>query len=363
MFACNGRGSFSQLLFTESVTTVVPNVMITTRQQELIGPLLKGVSRSFYLTLRVLPGAIRPQISLAYLLARATDTIADTGVVPRERRVELLRQMRNGQIEAVRELAAHQALPCERQLLERLDDCRALLTSFPADDQQRIRQLWQTITEGQIFDLERFRGELTALSDDTELDRYTYLVAGCVGEFWTRMCTAHFRQWNPASNEQLGVRFGKGLQLVNILRDLPRDLRNGRCYLPVPSPQRLLEAANFPEIRPLYQRWLDAAMEHLHAGWQYTMAIPTSLWRLRLACTWPIWIGLETIALLRQANPLDPNQHVMVPQPVVNRMLARTVLTCWHRTALEKRYHQLRQKAERTYSDMPPSTSRSVPVM
>jgi len=29
-----------------------------------------------------------------------------------------------------------------------------------------------------------------------------------------------------------GVRFGKGLQLVNILRDLPRDLRQGRCYLP-----------------------------------------------------------------------------------------------------------------------------------
>jgi farnesyl-diphosphate farnesyltransferase len=44
--------------------------------------LLKATSRSFYLTLRVLPAAVRPQISLAYLLARTTDTIADTEIVP-----------------------------------------------------------------------------------------------------------------------------------------------------------------------------------------------------------------------------------------------------------------------------------------
>ena len=33
----------------------------------------KQTSRSFYLTLRVLPRAVRPQIDLAYLLARTTD--------------------------------------------------------------------------------------------------------------------------------------------------------------------------------------------------------------------------------------------------------------------------------------------------
>ena len=49
--------------------------------QKVLNGLLQGVSRSFYLTLRVLPGSIRPQIGLAYLLARTTDTIADTGWV------------------------------------------------------------------------------------------------------------------------------------------------------------------------------------------------------------------------------------------------------------------------------------------
>ena len=56
--------------------------------------LLREVSRSFYLSLRVLPAEVRPQISLAYLLARASDTVADTGIVARERRLELLRRMR-----------------------------------------------------------------------------------------------------------------------------------------------------------------------------------------------------------------------------------------------------------------------------
>jgi len=321
----------------------------TANQQELIGPLLKEVSRSFYLTLRVLPKEIRPQISLAYLLARATDTIADTKVVAPARRLELLRQMQAGEIKAIAELAAHQALPSERMLLQRLDDCCAMLKSFPDADQKRIGDLWRTIVSGQVFDLERFPGEtekeLAALSDDAELDRYTYLVAGCVGEFWTRMCAAHLPAWTPSSSEELGIRFGKGLQLVNILRDLPRDLRIGRCYLPVKEPRALLEASSFDAIRPQYHRWLDTTVAHLDAGWQYTMAIPSKLWRLRLACTWPIWIGLETVALLRQANPLEADKRVMVPQGVVNRMLARTVLTCRCAKSLDKRYRQLRIKA------------------
>src|SRR5438045_9068521 len=45
---------------------------------ELGGPLLKSVSRSFYLSIRILPRDLQAPIGLAYLLARASDTIADT---------------------------------------------------------------------------------------------------------------------------------------------------------------------------------------------------------------------------------------------------------------------------------------------
>src|SRR6267142_1775856 len=103
----------------------------------------------------------------------------------------------------------------------------------------RVRAVLSTITSGMIFDLTRFPGEdaasLSALETLDELDHYTYLVAGCVGEFWTALHIAHrprLWRWDPVAMAARGVRFGKALQMTNVLRDIPRDLAHGRCYLP-----------------------------------------------------------------------------------------------------------------------------------
>ena len=56
--------------------------------------ILKNVSRSFYLSLRVLPGSVRKQVSLAYLFCRVADTIADTSIFPRCQRLQILRVFR-----------------------------------------------------------------------------------------------------------------------------------------------------------------------------------------------------------------------------------------------------------------------------
>jgi farnesyl-diphosphate farnesyltransferase len=328
--------------------------MVTT-QTELIGALLRDVSRSFYLTLRVLPPAIRPQISLAYLLARATDTIADTKAVPRAKRVAALQQLQNlSHVPDLGAIAEQQTSPAEKQLLERLEDCVIALGRFDEADGRRIQELLKIIVSGQIFDLQQFPGEteeeLVALSSDEELDRYTYMVAGCVGEFWTKMCVAHMpalRDWNVDEMCKLGVRFGKGLQLVNVLRDIPKDLRIGRCYLPVKDPRTLLDLENFEAIRALYSRWLDTAEDHLDAGWQYTMKIPRSETRLRLACLWPIWIGLMTIARLRAENPLDPGQRVKVSRGEVYGVMVRSFLVSRSDSALDRQYQKLRADSTR----------------
>jgi farnesyl-diphosphate farnesyltransferase len=311
--------------------------------------LLRGVSRSFYLSLRVLPAEVRPQVSLAYLLARASDTVADTQAVARGRRLELLAAMKGGDFRPVSELAAGQALAAERLLLENLGSCAAALEALPPADRDLVRSLLATIVSGQIEDLERFPAsgpaEVTALADDAALDRYTYLVAGCVGEFWTRMCAAHLPVFQALDQEamlRLGIRLGKGLQLVNILRDLAADLRLGRCYLPVREPGRFLDPGRFPELREDYGRWLDAAAEHLDAGWEYVRRLPPPLWRVRLACVWPIWIGLATLALLRRANPLDPAQRVVVPQWRVNLFLGQSVLCVRSDRLLGLAYRRIR---------------------
>lgn len=326
--------------------------MAELERSQLIGPLLRDVSRSFYLTLRVLPPELRPPISLAYLFARASDTIADTKVVPRDRRRELLVLFRKqfgphasaedlARIRA--DLAPAQSLPAEKRLLERLDECFAMLASQPPDDRQRIAALLDIITRGQEGDLAQFPGEsereLAAFETEQQLEDYTYAVAGCVGEFWTKMCVAHLPalgNWDAPEMVALGVRFGKGLQLTNILRDIPKDLRIGRCYIPR---QRLADAGLRPEdllspdagerFRPLYHRYLDQTLAHLDCGCRYTLAIPPTHWRLRLACAWPILIGLKTIALLRECRDvLDPARRVKVGRGQIYGIIARSLLAC-----------------------------------
>src|SRR5207245_8995081 len=61
---------------------------------DLLGNLLRQVSRSFYLSLAVLPRPLREPIGLAYLLARAADTVADTGLIRRADRLDHLETLR-----------------------------------------------------------------------------------------------------------------------------------------------------------------------------------------------------------------------------------------------------------------------------
>jgi farnesyl-diphosphate farnesyltransferase len=314
--------------------------------EELLGKLLKEVSRSFYLTLRVLPAKIRSPIGLAYLLARTTDTIADTELVALEQRLEALRQLREriqGQSDTPLDfgaLARQQGSRAEGVLLEQCDASLALLRGLPSADRELVREVLATITSGQELDLRRFAGasaaSLVALRTDAELDDYTYRVAGCVGEFWTKMCRAHLFPQAPVDDAFLlanGVRFGKGLQLVNILRDLAADLRQGRCYVPADrlaevrlKPEDLLQPANEPRLRPLYHGYLDSAEAHLSAGWAYTNALPRGCVRVRLGCSWPILIGWETLKLLRAGNALDPEKRIKVSRRGVRRLRLRSVL-------------------------------------
>ncbi len=320
---------------------------------ETLDPLLKQVSRSFYLTLRVLPAPVRAQIGLAYLLARTADTIADTDLLPAPHRLAALQAYRErllGQNQVPVDfdgLAGQQSSPAEAQLLEHAENNLALLQRFPTSDQQLMREVLGTITGGQVLDLMRFGGahatasqaptdRIIALETGPELDDYTYRVAGCVGEFWTKICRARVFPGARLDDRQLiadGIRFGKGLQLVNILRDLPVDLKNGRCYLPL---QRLEEAGLFPGIlfspikdkqfRAVYHEYLDKAEAHLAAGWRYTNSLPYGQFRVRLACAWPVLIGLRTIKKLRGATVVRLQQRIKVSRGEVWLIILSSVL-------------------------------------
>ncbi|MCA9470862.1 MAG: squalene/phytoene synthase family protein [Nitrospirales bacterium] len=318
----------------------------------LLQTVLQRVSRSFYLTLAVLPEAVRSQVGLAYLFARAADTIADTGDLDEQTRVHSLQQLKaqftservhGAEIQYLQaQIVPAQNNPAERQLLEELSRCFTFYERLSNEDQHLIAQLLPTIIEGMEFDLVQFPHHdgltATALPSEKELDDYTYAVAGCVGEFWTKMMCVHLpamARWDVSVMVPIGIRYGKGLQLVNILKDISKDLRIGRCYIPESllsqaglQAQDLFHPDNFTRFRPVLRQLIAKALDHLDHGWQYTMAIPRSEVRLRLACMWPILIGLRTLQQLSVSDKLlDPHVSVKVSRGEVYRMMAATTFT------------------------------------
>ncbi len=322
----------------------------------LLGDVLRRVSRSFHLSLAILPRDLREPIGLAYLLARAADTVADTRLIPRPDRLAhlatLSRAYAGGPDDPAPVAAAalpHQAHAAERELLGRVGEALARVDRLPPSDAKAVREVLATLTRGMIFDLTRFLGDdaagLAALDTVEELDQYTYLVAGCVGPFWTALHVAHrprLAGWDVGEMSALGIRFGKALQMTNVLRDVPGDLRHGRCYLPARElaalglgPADLLEPAGRARARPLLHRLIVIALDHYDAAWRYTLAIPRLEWRMRLAGAWPLLIGLGTLeALSRHPDPLGTATPIKISRAAVRRIVARTLVTVWSDGAL-----------------------------
>ncbi|MGI8438456.1 MAG: phytoene/squalene synthase family protein [Chthoniobacterales bacterium] len=300
----------------------------------LRGALLRDVSRSFYLSLRLLPTTLRDPISLAYLLARATDTIADTAAAPVEIRLErlreLARQIQSGGAQAgAASFASLATDPAERLLLENVPACLTWLQEMPDPDQCDIRKVLARINEGQVLDLQRFGDAetLAALETAADLDRYTYLVAGCVGEFWTRVCFRRLTNFSAETAETMlswGVEYGKGLQLINILRDAGADLGAGRCYLPGEELRSLgLSVDDLgrepARAEPVLRSWRERAEQGIAAGVDYACAIKSA--RVRMATVLPALIGARTLALLRQAGAEVFARRIKIERAEVRQIL------------------------------------------
>ncbi len=360
-------------------------------QRRLLTTLLKTVSRAFYLSLRILPAPIRDPIALAYLLARAADTIADSGPLPPNRRLAHLRLLQSHlsadaltafPSEIAATLARDIPPSAERHLIQSLPDIFALLHTLTPPDHNRVRNVLLTLTRGMQTDLTTFPptesgspNNITALPTERHLHNYTYLIAGCVGEFWTQTLIAHtpaLHHWRPDRMSALGVKFGIALQLTNILRDAPEDLRQGRCYLPQSqltrarlSPQDLLAATNAPtdpfaannapDTRPLLAWATRRALRNYAAATDYILAIPRRCLRLRLAALWPALIGLQTLALIAQRpNWLAASSPAKVPRRSVYAMIALSLLCARSDRALSFWLTRLTRRVERALNSQPP---------
>ncbi len=277
--------------------------------------LLKGVSRSFYLSMRFLPNEMACPIGIAYLLARLSDTLADTVGVNPEQKLEalhLLKERDYSRLMQVYEQSYQSLLTDEREkkLIEQADRIWGYLESLEETLRKEVEAVTDMILEGQKFDVIRFEVEKSPINSAEELLKYCYQVAGCVGEFWTRvgyLTTDNFSSVPQSYLEKKGREFGIGLQLVNILRDLPEDLKYGREYIP--------GNLTLDQIRS--SQWIQKAKNAMAQGLYYSNAMETK--PTRLAVYLPAALGEETLLRLGRSNNGEWLEGIKVGRATVYR--------------------------------------------
>lgn len=298
--------------------------------------LLASVSRSFYLSMQFLPARMKPGVACAYMLARATDTVADASSLSVEKRINMLGGMRlliaNDKVEdkdccldsLKSDFAPNLTHQGEKQLLSRFGECLELMHRLPDDQIVLVRKVLGTIIDGQAWDLEYFQTQARVLTDQA-LDLYTYRVAGCVGEFWTDMgflCYGDtFAIRNRSEMREMGILYGQGLQLVNILRDRGEDEQNGRFYLPD------------VEGRDAIGYWMQKAQFNLHQGVRYAGALRGI--KLRFTTILPAWLGIKTLALVSMAAPQEGQPKPKITRKEVRKTMFKALAFAFGRACLD----------------------------
>ncbi len=266
-----------------------------------IDELLVKTSRTFALSIPLLPQPTRDEVGIAYLLFRIADTFEDAVAWPRERRLAALADLD--------ELLAAPAAANDRVAgwlsppppiahagyQELLAAAPAVMRAYavlqPAARETIHRHLGRTIAGMAHFVAGSDESGRLALSTLPELREYCYAVAGIVGEM---LCDLFLLDFSLAPiAERLRERaalFGEGLQLVNILKDAGGDAREGRCYLPGGVPRE--------EVLALARADLDAAREYVRA--LHEVSAPRGLVAFTAL---PVLLAVESLDLVEREGP------------------------------------------------------------
>ena len=300
--------------------------------------LLKNTSRSLYLSVQLLPRTMRPAFSVAYLLCRYADTIADTPLLPAARRLywiarfpAIIKTQPPDEItQLTREIEGGSENPYEKILIKNLRPCLEAFNKISDEQKPFIWEVAHDVCEGMKIDLQTFphekEGVVKAFQTAEELAHYCRLMGGCPGKFWSRLI---FQTTNISADKEtffeLGRHIGDALQIVNILRDLPKDLQIGRCYFPQEdlqtaglSPADLLDVNNNRRFEPVKQKWIRWGLQRLQDGNPYFHLLPKTQLGQRAAVAWPmLWAADTLYKIYREPNLLDPHKRVKIPRSTI----------------------------------------------
>jgi len=295
--------------------------------------LLAGVSRTFALTIPLLPESLRSAVSNAYLLCRTIDTIEDDPDLDYEDK-RLLCEQYVEVVEGKRDPIAYASLllplirnsatAMEQELIAFTDRVVGLTQGLQRRARQAITRCIVIMSEGMIdFQQEQHRA---GLPDLRELNRYCYVVAGVVGE----MLTDLFCLQSSATNRNyqkmmsLSTSFGQGLQMVNILKDQWDDYRRGACWLPRDIFQQ--EQFDLQELQPGaankrfdagLHRLIGVAHAHLRNAFQYTLHVVPQDKGIRRFCLLALGLAMLTLQKINRNRHFTRAEEVKISRKAV----------------------------------------------
>lgn len=300
---------------------------------------LPGVSRTFALTIPELPDELRRVVTNAYLLCRIADTVEDDAQLSPDAKQRFHEQFvavvagendAESFSDAVHQLLSPQTPPAERDLILNTARVVRVTHSFKPGQRRALERCVRIMCEG-MPDYQRNKS-LAGLPTLRDLNRYCYYVAGVVGEMLTEL----FCDYSPEIARQRetllrhAVRFGQGLQMTNILKDVWEDRRTQTCWLP----RDVFEGVGF-DLRDLAPgRYVDAfgaglhqligvAHAHLRHALAYTLLIPPRETGVRRFCLWAIGLAVLTLRKLYRNPAFTAGREVKVSR----RTVRATVLT------------------------------------
>ena len=282
--------------------------------------MLPGVSRTFSLSIRFLPGMLGRAVGTAYLLCRIADSIEDDGAMSAVRKAELFDAFRL----ALDDEAAANAFPtlardvtgdrAHVDLVQHTDAVFLLLRSLPAPTRAHVvRWVVEMVTGMKKFVALYPNG--IRIQTLAEYREYCYYVAGTVGCMLTELWREHTPSIGDREYAALWERcqkFGEALQTVNILKDIAWDAEHENAiYIPAKSlaehgsgHDTLLDSAHMDGNTAAVASFIELAWNDLDEALEYLYRIPRRAVAIRAFCVLPLLYAYATLRELSASRSM-----------------------------------------------------------
>ena len=273
--------------------------------------ILSSVSRTFALTIPLLPSIIEKVVGNTYLLCRIVDTIEDAAELnphTKQKLSQLFLDAVLGKIpveffvDPCLEALNHYGNQDELDLIAHTPTVLRILHTCSKDDRAAVSRCVSIMSEGMSY----FHGKQTqaGLQNLQEFEKYCYVVAGVVGELLTTIFSNHSAEFanRIQGHEELAIAFGQALQMTNILKDSPEDRARGVSWKPAEMNQEQL---------------LKIAYEKLQDSLNYILLIPKEEYGMRRFCFLAFGLAVMTLSKIAKQKEFSDKAEVKLPRNTV----------------------------------------------